>query len=352
MPISALADSLRPLKVTTPSTPATTPPIAQPSQTWTTSTEAPETATADSDLQSPVPPTLEAPICSPQTSAPTPTENPTKVAEQELPIEIKAASEPLAELTPEKPANPLEINLSVGRDVQPEVAGTSGAKYRSPMQKAEKLNDFTGSTEQKLPVTASATGVSIAVKPSKAASPLFESIKDASVAIGSSFSSTDNMTSIDNRADQIFPSTTARAVERAQDMIALHAMRLRDIGRDSMQIVIKPSPDLHLALNLQTRDGGVEVTAQLQRGDYELLNRHWSDLQQQMEARGVRLAPLSNQNQSFGNNSGNASSQSRQHPEDQAAKSGAFAEFALSSVLVPKRTATKTTAPRGWESWA
>jgi hypothetical protein len=219
------------------------------------------------------------------------------------------------------------------------------------MQKADKVNDFTGSTEQNLPVTATATGSSISVKPAKAASSLFESTKDASVAIGSSFSATDSTSGMDARVDQIFPNTAARNVERAQDIMALHAMRLRDSGRDSMQIVIKPSPDLHLALNLQNRDGVIEVTAQLQRGDYEMLNRHWADLQQQMEARGVRVAPL-NQNQTPGNSSGNASSQPRQNPEDRTTRDGAFAEFALSGVLVPKRAATKATAPRGWESWA
>jgi hypothetical protein len=118
-----------------------------------------------------------------------------------------------------------------------------------------------------------------------------------------------------------------------------------------MQVVIKPSPDLHLALNLQMRDGQMEVSAHLQRGDYEFLNRHWSDLQQQLEARGVRLAPLSN-NESTAS-SGNFSQQSgRQSSEEKAAKTGAFAEFALASVLAPKRPAKAATASRGWESWA
>jgi hypothetical protein len=47
----------------------------------------------------------------------------------------------------------------------------------------------------------------------------------------------------------------------------------------------------------------VEVQAVLDRGNFGLLNRHWPELQQQLELRGVRVAPLANAEQSFGGGS-------------------------------------------------
>lgn len=224
------------------------------------------------------------------------------------------------------------------------------------MQKAEKLNESAGPTEQNLPVPATSAG---SVVPSKTVRQVISATdsekSEASLPVGSS--QTDSAATREIRAatESASISNPVRTVERAHDLMALHALRLRDSGNDSMQIVIKPSSDLHIALNLEMRDGTVQVNAQLQRGDYEFLNRHWTDLQQQMESRGVKLAPLTNQNQSQSPASnGNLSQQSpgRQSPEEKASRTGAFAEFALAGVLVPKPSTKTTAAARGWESWA
>lgn len=283
-----------------------------------------------------------------------------KPAEQNLPVTA----------TSEGPKKAIEVGQEAGETADsslltrlhrlPGSHGTSGAKYPLPMQKADNKNDFTGSPEQKLPVTATSTVAEpLLAKVVRSGFTTFSPEKSETATAVDSSASTALRSSENISATQPVSSvSSARAVERAHDLMALHGMRLRDSGNDSMQVIIKPSPDLHLALNLQMRNGAVEVSAQLQRGDYDLLNRHWMELQQQLEYRGVRLAPLSqsDSNPSGQSHSGNNASfsqhsGSRQHSEEKAAKTGAFAEFAFSNVLVPKRT-NKTTSPRGWESWA
>lgn len=241
-----------------------------------------------------------------------------------------------------------------------EASGTSGAKYPLPMQKAEKVKESAGLAQQNLPVTETATAAGSAV--SKAARELSTASRPDKVATSGpshpAFSPTATTTETHSSAAPETAVLPIRSIERAHDMIALHAFRIRDLGNDSMQVVIKPDPNLHLALNVQMREGVVEVSAQLQKGDFDLLNRHWAELQQQLEPRGIRLAPLNQPepNASHGNNSSQSSNSfsqnsRRETSEEKPARTGAFAEFALSSVLVPKRT-NKITGPRGWESWA
>jgi|GEM_PF-4953859 hypothetical protein len=239
-----------------------------------------------------------------------------------------------------------------------EVAGTSSAKYASPMQKAEKVKQSAGSNEQNLPVNDSTAAVRPAPRPAfEPAQAARVDRTDARLDPQMSFQAVTSSTETQTASITLASITSARTLERTQDLIALHAFRLRDFGTESMQVIIKPDQNLHLSLNVQMRDGAVEVTANLQKGDFELLNRHWAELQQQLESRGIRLAPLSQSENHANNNSSQSSNNSfsqhsrREQSEEKPARTGAFAEFALTSVLVPKRT-NKVTSPRGWESWA
>jgi hypothetical protein len=92
-------------------------------------------------------------------------------------------------------------------------------------------------------------------------------------------------------------------VQRVQELVSLQVMRLHECGADEMHVVIKPEAGLQLSLHLQQHGGGVEVQAVLDRGNFGLLNRHWPELQQQLELRGVRVAPLANAEPTFGGGS-------------------------------------------------
>ena len=115
-------------------------------------------------------------------------------------------------------------------------------------------------------------------------------------------------------------------------------------------MVIKPGHGLQLSLDLHMRNGSVEMRATLNGGDFNFLSRHWSDLQQQMELRGVRLGPLAGNPQSAGGDTHSSQQQNRNPSEEQAVPQP-FADFPLAGVMRAK-TITKPITPRGWESWA
>jgi hypothetical protein len=141
-------------------------------------------------------------------------------------------------------------------------------------------------------------------------------------------------------------------VERANDLMSLHAFRLRDSGADSLQVVIKPGSGLQLSLDLQTRDGNVEMRATLHHGDFDSLNQHWSELQQQLESRGIRLGPLVSDNPTPAGGQNLFQQPDDSKEQQDAAQPGAVAEFALGSVSKAAATTKTMKTLHGWESWA
>jgi len=143
------------------------------------------------------------------------------------------------------------------------------------------------------------------------------------------------------------------AVERTHDLVALHALRLHDANAESLRIVLKPGGGLELSLELRKHEGVIEARAAMQSGDFAHLNRHWSDLQQRLETRGVRLAPLTCTDQFMNSNMNGSNQQPNRAFKEDAAAGENFPAFNFAS------TPVTTTAPqtarataRGWESWA
>jgi hypothetical protein len=144
-----------------------------------------------------------------------------------------------------------------------------------------------------------------------------------------------------------------RNLERTHDMVALHAVRLVQAQTDTLSVVIKPGAGTELSLELRQRNGGIEAQATLSRGDYQLMNQHWPELQQRLEQRGIKLAPLGGE-ANFSTDSGSNFQQPQRDPsarELEAQKASAFAEFAVASRMVGA-TARLAVGISGWESWA
>ncbi len=143
-----------------------------------------------------------------------------------------------------------------------------------------------------------------------------------------------------------------RDVERTHDLVSLHALRMVDSKSDSLQVVIKPGGGTELSLELRHRNGTLEAEAVLQRGDYQLMNQHWPELQQKLEQRGIKLAPLGGDTNFSAPDNGNFSRQQQSTREEAAQQASAFAEF---TVAMNRGGATARLAPvtaGGWESWA
>jgi hypothetical protein len=224
------------------------------------------------------------------------------------------------------------------------------------MQMAEKTNGLSASAEQNLPVPpAGRAGEELPVKPIRSATFLPRSPDSEHSPISGSQAS--DSTSPAQAASSVSESSPwpsmnpVRSLERAHDLMSLHAFRLRDSGADSLQVVLKPGPGMQLSLNLQMREGTVEMTATLHRGDHDFLSRHWSELQQQLEQRGVRLAPLHYSDQAAGGDRSLYQQPDRRHTAEDAVPPEPITEFALAGVLKPA-AATQTATLRGWESWA
>ena len=140
------------------------------------------------------------------------------------------------------------------------------------------------------------------------------------------------------------------ALERTHDLVAMHALRLSQSGKDSLSVVLEPGDGTRLSLELRFGNNGIEAQALLHRGDFQFLSRHWSELQQRLEPRGVHLGDLGCSDQS---SNGQSRFQTREPADEQSTRS-AFAEFALNGPMTDspaaRRGRVKTHA--GWETWA
>jgi hypothetical protein len=100
------------------------------------------------------------------------------------------------------------------------------------------------------------------------------------------------------------PGTAALGqVERLEKLGALVAdcsVVLKETGNASLSIVIKPDAGTELTLHLRMRDGQVEVTAEMQRGDKAAFDSGWKQLQERLERQGIQLSALGT---SLGSNS-------------------------------------------------
>ncbi len=141
-----------------------------------------------------------------------------------------------------------------------------------------------------------------------------------------------------------------QAMERTHELVALHAMRLSDVGTSAVQVVIKPGGGTQLSLELRQRGDGIEAQAVLQQGDFKHLNQHWPELQQRLEQRGIKLAALTDDgitNQNSGNGTGRFEQKSNQSVE---AVAGYASAGAVAGTFAPTRTRVIT--HEGWETWA
>jgi hypothetical protein len=235
--------------------------------------------------------------------------------------------------------------------------GTPVAQQDAPMKKTEKTDKITSSAGKILPGDAVSVARANNLPPRENFSALALSRAgqmDANTTANPSASKIDVAPLSADSASTIASVATvdfrSRNLERAQDMIVLHAARLSDSGNDSLQVVIKPGAGMQLSLELRQRGDGVEVQAVLQRGDFERLNQQWPGLQQQLEQRGIRLAPLASDGNFAGSDNNNFQHKQNQPAELDSFPAGAFVEVAPAGSFA--QTAARTGTHHGWETWA
>jgi hypothetical protein len=142
-----------------------------------------------------------------------------------------------------------------------------------------------------------------------------------------------------------------QSLERTQDLVSLHALRLRESGNDTLRVVIEPGSGTRLSLELRWGNDGIQAQAQLHNGDFEYLSGHWAELQQRLEPRGIHLAALECSGQSMSDNK--QFRQRDQQPAGEQSAKSAFADFAFGNSMAGTpagRGRSKTHS--GFETWA
>lgn len=248
---------------------------------------------------------------------------------------------------------PVQVKTPATTPAQPplEGDGTSAAQGVVAMKKAEQQNEF-AAPEKEMP-----GDEPLSPGPGPGASHAPRADKHESVISfnGPAIESISSRSAVVNEASLVNVTADHRisALERTHEVIAMHALRLREANAESLQIVLKPGGGLELSLELRQHEGAIEARAAMQSGDFNHLNRHWADLQQRLEARGIRLAPLTCAEHFLNSNTNNFQQQPGRTPKDEAPAVGVFPKFtpATSPVITAVPQSARTTG-RGWESWA
>jgi hypothetical protein len=263
------------------------------------------------------------------------------------------------------PADKAKGSLEIPSVPAPDAGGTSAAKHYLTMKKADKTPKVAGPAEQDLPGDPASVSEELP-KAQKITTPAslhagekLEStitIEPAAAARISASPETANAVAITAAASPAMPADSRlRVLERTHDIVALHAMRLGESGSDSLHVVIKPGAGVQLSLELRQNEGGIEVRASLHKGDFGHLSQYWPELQQRLEARGVRVGTLTcSENCADSGQQQFQQSKQQPSPDQDPLHAGAFAEFALAGSLreAPAARAARTASYRGWETWA
>ena len=107
------------------------------------------------------------------------------------------------------------------------------------------------------------------------------------------------------------------SVGRLVSDISHESMILRQFKPDKLDVVIRPDADTQISLQLRLNGNDVQGIARCERGDFNLLNSHWNELQQTMDQQGVRLAPLRESGSTMSFTNGNSFGNSSQTAHDQ-----------------------------------
>ena len=270
--------------------------------------------------------------------------------------ELATTSPGNADGKPDKGENPNKTGVSADQNPN----GISAAQQDAQMKKAYKKNKNAGAAEKVLPEIAvsSDAGENLPAADKVSASPItFDRLNHADNSALNTVSQDRPVEAASTSVDKVSVSSSvvdirARAVERAGDIMMLHSTRLNDMSADTLKVTIRPGAGIELAVELHHGEKGIEATATLKNGDYQFLKSNWSDLQQRLEARGVRLSSLANSGPSTNGNAGQFQQPHRQagQQQDDPAFAGAFAEFVMAGSIA--KQAVQTVSTRGFESWA
>jgi hypothetical protein len=248
-----------------------------------------------------------------------------------------------------EPSSPAGINLFSGSnpgDQGPAPSISDG----TPSALVVEVMNTDGKTEKTADLTGNILPGSVAVALHGNTLPT-EAVQTASSAAESTFISNGtlavNASATDRPEVLSLSDNQLQAMERTHDLVAAHAMRLDNVDTSTLTVVIKPGAGTQLSLELRQHGDGIEAQAALQQGDYHHLNQNWPELQQRLEQRGIRLAPLVDDGTAT-----NGGGQQFQQPSNQPGEVLSGLGFGKTQTVTLAQPTVRAKAGTGWETWA
>ncbi len=181
---------------------------------------------------------------------------------------------------------------------EPTSRGTVGAKEVEPMQAAEQTERIAEPAEQNLP-----RGKFVPVSEAARAVESAEARPVMPPPVGRRLPALDRAVAVTpavaaerpvrwEAASAVTETRPPAAVERVFTEISQQVVSFKRLGALTAEVQVRPDRQTEITLQWNVRAGQVEVTAQLERGDYDGLRAHWAGLQESLAQQGVRLGPL------------------------------------------------------------
>lgn len=238
--------------------------------------------------------------------------------------------------------------------------GTPVAKHDLPMKNTEQTNKVAEPGEKELPGNAGLSARENDLPGRSIVTPAIPRVERAdppvsTISASQDFAVRSNQPMNETVSIANVSSLRTETMDRTHDLMALHGLRLGDSKLDSLQVVIRPDAGTQLSLELRQRDGGIQAQAILQQGDAAHLKQHWPELQQRLEERGIKLAPLGNNDlASAGSGNQEFKKQQPQPAEHEPFAAGTFTGFGLTGAIADSTNKPEALAATsgGWQTWA
>lgn len=230
----------------------------------------------------------------------------------------------------------------------PPAGGTSVAPESAQMNVAQDMNKTSGPAEQNLPSAPPAAAWLAEQAGARTLSARHPHVPgDAASAVAAFIAAPTPVAAAEHAVVAAPPVAAADPTARVLALMAGAVVQFRRTGTDDFDVSIRPDPDTEINLRVSLAGTGVEIQAELRRGDAAALAARWPDLQERLAQQGIKLAALA-EGETL---SGGAQQDSRSPAQPPEGEPG--------PVVVPATTHT-TTAPapappgraRGWETWA
>lgn len=169
--------------------------------------------------------------------------------------------------------------------------GTGVAPHERQMLREEQQNEFADRAKQYLPDKAES------LSPRAQAADLGPRRQDSqaklSVESFSAVSAKDVSSSTSVDAESVAKTTEPSPIlNRLISGVNHEAMILRQFKPDKLDVVLRPDAATQISLQLRLDGDGIQGVARCEKGDFNLLASHWTELQRTMHQQGVHLEPL------------------------------------------------------------